>query len=613
MIPESFHFLRPAWLLGAALVVPLVWLGWRQARSAGAWRQVCDPGLLSHLLVDGGGSAARWPLALLAIAWISGSVALAGPTWEQLPQPAFKEPMQTLLVLGLTDSMHQRDVAPSRLVRARYELRDALARIDGTAGLVIFSDEPYAVTPLTDDPRVIAKQVPLLEPALMPGRGDRVDRAIDEARTLLERAGAFRGRIVLLIDGVGDRPGLARSAASRAADAGYPVSVLGIGGDAGSMRALADAGGGRFAPISADDRDLDAVLAETSGPELGATAVASDLTADVWRDMGVWLVLVPLFLAPFAFRKGWAAALALPLLLGVGLEAPTAEAAITDWWLRSDQQAARAFEEGDHAQAAELFENEAWRGAAQYRAGDYTGAIESLHDAGDLEAQYNLGNALAHSQQYEQAIAAYDRVLEAEPDHADALHNKELVEKLLEQQQEQENQQCDSGEPSQEGEAQDDQQQDASQQAQDEAQQSEDEQDGKQGEDSPNDPSEQAARGAEDPDSEADATQDQASAGAEGDPEDAQEQAASGEAAQEDPQSEPREQAQAEPLDTQPADGEPQGNPQPGSASRREYSERDQEMEQRLNRVPDDPGGLLREKLRRRYLERRYGQAGGLR
>jgi len=105
------------------------------------------------------------------------------------------------------------------------ELCDALARIDGTAGLVIFSDEPYAVTPLTDDPRVIAKQVPLLEPELMPGRGDRVDRAIDEARTLIERAGAIRGRIVLLIDGVGERPDLARSAATRAADAGYPVSV----------------------------------------------------------------------------------------------------------------------------------------------------------------------------------------------------------------------------------------------------------------------------------------------------------------------------------------------------------------------------------------------------
>jgi Ca-activated chloride channel family protein len=448
----------------------------------------------------------------------------------------------------------------------------------------------------------------------MPGRGDRVDRAIDEARTLLERAGAIRGRIVLLIDGVGERPDLTRSAAERAADAGTPVSVLGIGGDAAGMRALAESGGGRFAPMTADDRDLDVVLADASGPKLGATAVASDLTADAWRDMGVWLVLVPLFLAPFAFRKGWAAALALPLVGGVGLAAPEAEAGIADWWLRSDQQAARAFEEGEHARAAELFENEEWRGAAQYRAGDYAGAIESLGDADDPEAQYNLGNALAHSQQLEQAIAAYDRVLEAEPDHADALHNKELVEKLLEQQQEQQQQQQpqdpqgDSEDPSQQSESQDGQQPDESQQDQ-----GEEEQAGQEGEDSSNDPSEQAGRGADDPDPEADTAEDQASAGAEGDEEDAQERADSGGAAEEDLQSDPREQAQSEPRDTQPADVEPQGNPQPGSASRREYIERDQEMEQRLNRVPDDPGGLLREKLRRRYLERRYGQAGGLR
>jgi Ca-activated chloride channel family protein len=35
-------------------------------------------------------------------------------------------------------------------------------------------------------------------------------------------------------------------------------------------------------------------------------------------------------------------------------------------------------------------------------------------------------------------------------------------------------------------------------------------------------------------------------------------------------------------------------------------TERDQEIEQRLNRIPDDPGGLLREKLRRRYAQKRY-------
>ena len=47
--------------------------------------------------------------------------------------------------------------------------------------------------------------------------------------------------------------------------------------------------------------------------------------------------------------------------------------------------------------------------------------------------------------------------------------------------------------------------------------------------------------------------------------------------------------------------------------SGRELSEEDQEAEQWLNRVPDDPGGLLREKLRRRYAERRYGANGSWR
>jgi len=330
--------------------------------------------------------------------------------------------------------------------------------------------------------------------------------------------------------------------------------------------------------------------------------------------MGVWLVLIPLLLAPFAFRKGWASALALPLALAVGFVAPAAEAWTTDWWLRSDQQAARAFEAGDHARAAELFESEPWRGAARYRAGDYAGAVESLSASNDPQSHYNLGNALAHSQQLEQAIAAYDRVLEAEPDHVDALHNRQVVEKLLKQQQKekQEREQQDSQDPSQQSESQDGRQPQESQQAQDESQ-GQDPQAGQEGEGSPEHPSEQASGDAEEPKSASDPAQDQAPAEAEHASDGAEEQNAQGEAAEEEGQPGPREQARAQPPGSDSADGEPQGDAQTGSASPREYSERDQEMEQRLNRVPDDPGGLLREKLRRRHLERRYGMKGGMR
>ena len=254
---DSFHFLRPAWLFALLLLVPLFWTALRSQGGSGAWRRVCDAQLLRHLTLDGGGRHSRTALVALAGAWSAACLALAGPTWERLPQPAFKEPVQTVLALNLAPSMNARDVAPTRLVRARYELLDVLERVEGAVGLVIFAEEPYPVTPLTDDPDVIASQVPLLEPSLMPGRGARVDRGIDAARELLTQAGAGQGRIVLLGDGLGDSPAAALDAAERAADAGFPVFVLGIGGDEAGLEALAESGGGRFAPVRADDSDLD--------------------------------------------------------------------------------------------------------------------------------------------------------------------------------------------------------------------------------------------------------------------------------------------------------------------------------------------------------------------
>jgi Ca-activated chloride channel family protein len=179
---ETFHFLRPAWLLAIAVLAPLLWLSLRPQAGSSAWRRVCDPQLLRHLALPGGGRGSRAPLALAALGWAAACLALAGPTWKRMPQPAWDEPVQTVFALSLAPSMNERDVAPSRLVRARYALLDALDRVEGAVGLVIYAQEPYPVTPLTDDPRVIAQQVPLLEPGLMPGRGTRVDRAISTRR-----------------------------------------------------------------------------------------------------------------------------------------------------------------------------------------------------------------------------------------------------------------------------------------------------------------------------------------------------------------------------------------------------------------------------------------------
>lgn len=48
-------------------------------------------------------------------------------------------------------------------------------------------------------------------------------------------------------------------------------------------------------------------------------------------------------------------------------------------------------------------------------------------------AHFNAGNAHVQLQQLQEAIDAYDKVLALKPDHKEALHNKEMVKKMMEQ------------------------------------------------------------------------------------------------------------------------------------------------------------------------------------
>ncbi|MDH3960878.1 MAG: hypothetical protein OET55_06360, partial [Desulfuromonadales bacterium] len=88
---NQFHFLRPDWfwlLLPAALL--LVWL-WRQQLRSRNWQAVCDPQLLPYLLLGRSQRRRNWPLHLIMIALLLAIIALAGPTWERLPQPLFRQ------------------------------------------------------------------------------------------------------------------------------------------------------------------------------------------------------------------------------------------------------------------------------------------------------------------------------------------------------------------------------------------------------------------------------------------------------------------------------------------------------------------------------------------
>lgn len=629
---HDFHFLRPWWLLALA-ASPLLWRALsRSGADAGAWRGVVDAHLLPHLLdSQDAARSSRVPRRLAAIAWIVACVALAGPAWERLPQPLFENRAARVFALELSPSMSAQDLKPSRYERARFKLDDMLARSGGMqTALIAYAGEAFVVAPLTDDAHTVTNLVDALDPSVMPTGGNDTGRAIDLGVKLIQQAGLGGGEIVVLADSVDTD---AVVAAQRARAAGIRVSVLGVGTDQGApvalaqggflkdsagnialpkldapaLQAVAQAGGGRYAGVTADPGDIDAVLA-TAPLQSVANARAVEATTARFLDRGPWLVLLLLPLAACGFRRGWL------MLLPLALLAHSDHANAFSWndlWHRPDQQARTQLDAG-HAEAAQkLAEDPALRGAAAYRAGDFAAAESEFAQADDAQAQYNRGNALAKQSDYKNAIAAYDEALRRDPQLADAKANKKAVEDWLKQQKQrqQNRQQQQNGKN---GQSQDSQKQDGSQQQQSgDRQQNQKSQNGKQGSQDQSAAPQQDSQDGRQKDSGKDG-QDKSS----GDDNATRNMSGKDRAKAEQAEREAGEkfrQDMSRQLQRQDAagSGDKKGEPKPVRLGAREgdkaQNEKDQAVEQWLARVPDDPGGLLRRKFRLEYEIRRNG------
>jgi len=305
MLMTSFHFLRPYWLLALLLLFILAFKLWRQTPSLKAWSEVCDSHLLDHLVQNKGGGRRHFSLVLLLLSLLFMILSLAGPTWHQFPAATYKTIQPRVLVLDMSAHMMDTDLTPNRLSRAKYKLQDLLSRQNsGQVGLVVYTSEPFVVSPLTEDGATIASLLSVLNPEIMPVEGQNLEAALKEAANLIQQAGYHHGQILVLTSDAPDI--MAIEKAKQLAVVGMDSSIMPVKKENNlnpQYQNFANAGQGLLLHYSSDSRDLDQWLKYSNTNQEYALDLGEDIP--LWRDEGPWFLIPALFLLLPVFRRGW--------------------------------------------------------------------------------------------------------------------------------------------------------------------------------------------------------------------------------------------------------------------------------------------------------------------
>lgn len=467
---------QPWWLL--LLLVPLCVMVMRRLKPRGASHhqrlaKLIEPNLWNWLLTHPKNphrSTVGWTVLL---AWVLIALAASGPHFSNSRSAEAARSIDIAVVVDISPSMAADDIAPTRLERAKLELRDFSARLkaDRTA-LIAYSANAYRMLPLTADRNTLRHFSDALDPSLTRKLGSNLGQALETAISQLNHSEKLGRAVLLVTDGESFDPQADLAIAKRLKKRGIPLLILGVGTETGAM--VLDESGRRLhhngEPVISrlDHRTLQQLAIESGGLYTGVTNDNRD-----WDAIFTALDrLEPLnrYEAPYQPQQfqlfPWlmAAAIALFLLAGIREQrshiavvllapalfitaTPRAEAeSLFEQWRES--QAYRALSEERNAEAAyryreiESFSGQLGFGVAAYRQQEWQIAADAFaralqlaeNDRQRAQALYNRGNALVRLGWLDPAAQAFKDALRYRDNFPRAVINLNLINEMRAQQ-----------------------------------------------------------------------------------------------------------------------------------------------------------------------------------
>ncbi len=299
------HFLRPAWFFALIPLILLAYVLLRQKILSHAWKAVCDRHLLPHLIQTEGLGAQKRALLYLFCAAFFMLLSLTGPTWKKLPTPTYHAVHPRLILMDLSSEMLTTDIKPNRLTRSKFKLHDLFQyQNKGQFGLIVYTEEPFVVSPLTVDAQTIDALINQLEPSIMPIGGNNLMAALKEGKQLIQQSGSPYGDLLVL---TGTPPSKAAiHMAKKLSETQIHTSILALTASkqpSSAFKAFAKAGGGENITFSHTEKDIQQWLTSGSYEEVMQENINN--TVPVWRDDGRWFLIPAMICLLPVFRRAW--------------------------------------------------------------------------------------------------------------------------------------------------------------------------------------------------------------------------------------------------------------------------------------------------------------------
>lgn len=244
-------------------------------------------------------------------------LALADPRHGHKVEELTQRGVDVLFLLDVSRSMTAGDVQPSRLAKARAEIRFLADRLEGERlGLVVFAGVPDVLCPLTLDRGAFRLFLDLADVDLIPVPGTDLGAAVRVAAQALGEEDLKYKVVVLITDGE-DHEARGLAAAKEAASKGIRIHTVNVGAGGAPLpgeRGFQKDEGGKTIFSKPDPEGLAAIAAATGGgfyqassPRLELGQLASEIASMEDRDLHGEEVRnketrfqVPLFLALLA-------------------------------------------------------------------------------------------------------------------------------------------------------------------------------------------------------------------------------------------------------------------------------------------------------------------------